>query len=86
MSVGTFDIKKILEVLKNTDVLISGRRKSASGSHKPEKPFVLPFCYSAALHYKKRVIIFAQGIGPIKNLFGRLLTKSVLKKMHLYHG
>lgn len=80
MSVNTFDIKKILEVLKNTDVLISGGGSLLQDATSLKSLLYYLFVISAALHYKKRVIIFAQGIGPIKNLFGRLLTKSVLKK------
>lgn len=38
---------------------------------------------NTALFFNKKVIIFAQGIGPINNKFGRFLTKNTLKKCSL---
>lgn len=80
MSVGTFDIKKVLAVLKNCDVLISGGGSLLQDSTSLKSLLYYLFVISAALYYKKKVIIFAQGIGPIKNFLGQLLTKSILKK------
>ncbi len=80
MSVNSFDIKKALEVLKNTDVLISGGGSLLQDATSLKSLLYYIFVISAALHYKKKVIIFAQGIGPIKNIIGQFLTKCVLKK------
>ncbi len=79
-SVYTFDLFKIVDTLKNTDVLVSGGGSLLQDATSIKSLLYYLFVISAALFYRKRVIIFAQGIGPIKNFFGRFLTKFVLKK------
>lgn len=79
-SVYTFDIKKVIETLKKIDILISGGGSLLQDSTSIKSLFYYLFVIFTALFYKKEVIIFAQGIGPIKSLFGRFLTKQLLKK------
>ena len=66
--------------LKETDVLISG-----GGSLLQDVTSLKSLMYylgiiMIAQILRKKVIIFAQGIGPINSGFGKFLTKNILKK------
>lgn len=79
-SVYTFNIKSIIKILKNCDVLISGGGSLLQDSTSLKSLLYYVFIILCAEFFKKDVIIFAQGIGPIKNVFGKFLTKIALKK------
>lgn len=74
---------RFLPRIKECDVLISG-----GGSLLQDVTSIRSLIYyltiiKAALFFKKKVIIFAQGIGPIKSKLGQFLTKRALKKCSL---
>ena len=79
-SVYTFSLKSVKNTLKNCDVLISGGGSLLQDATSLKSLFYYLFVIYTALRYKKDVIIFAQGIGPLKNPLGRLMTKNLLKK------
>ena len=72
--------KSGINTIKNSDVLISGGGSLLQDSTSLKSLFYYLFVIFLAEHYKKKVIIFAQGIGPIKNPAGRFFTKKLLKK------
>ena len=69
-SVYTFSIKSVINTIKNSDVLISGGGSLLQDSTSLKSLFYYLFVIFLAEHYKTKVIIFAQGIGPIKNPAG----------------
>ena len=78
-TVYTFAIPKIIKEIVTADYLISG-----GGSLLQDVTSLKSLIYylgiiSIALFFHKKVIIFAQGIGPINNKFGKLFTKILLK-------
>ena len=79
-SVYTFDLKKVINTLKNCNVLISGGGSLLQDVTSIKSLFYYLFVILCAEFLKKDVIIFAQGIGPINNMIGRFLTKFALKK------
>lgn len=79
-SINTFDIKNVINQLKNTDTLISGGGSLLQDTTSIKSLLYYLFVIRTAQFFKKDVIIFAQGIGPIKNCFGRFITKQLLKK------
>lgn len=79
-SVYTFSIKDVLKTLKNSDTLISGGGSLLQDSTSLKSLLYYLFVIGSALFFKKEVIIFAQGIGPINSKIGRFLTKTLLKK------
>lgn len=79
-SVNTFALNDVIKTIKNTDVLISGGGSLLQDSTSLKSLFYYLFVIYTALHNKKDVIIFAQGIGPIRNIIGKLVTKALLKK------
>ncbi len=78
-SVNTFAFSKVRDVLKKSDVLISGGGSLLQDATSLKSLFYYLWVIYTALSYKKDVIIFAQGIGPIKNFLGRFFTKKILK-------
>ncbi len=79
-SVKSFDIKKVVNVISKSDVLISGGGSLLQDATSLKSLFYYLFIIFTAQFYKKDVIIFAQGIGPISNKIGEFFTKILLKK------
>ena len=78
-SVYTFKISDIIGAISKSDYLISG-----GGSLLQDATSIKSLIYYLgiifiALILQKKVIIFAQGIGPINSKFGLFLTKTLLK-------
>lgn len=82
-SINTFDYLKVLNNIGNADILISGGGSLLQDSTSIKSLLYYLWVIFMALAYKKKVIIFAQGIGPINNPFARFLTKILLKKTNL---
>lgn len=72
----------ILRILK-CDVLISGGGSVLQDVTSLKSLFYYLFVINVALFFRKKVIIFAQGIGPINNKFGAFLTKKTLQRCTL---
>lgn len=79
----TFNILQVLSKIQQSDVLISGGGSLLQDVTSLKSLFYYLFVINTALFFKKKVIIFAQGIGPINNGFGRFLTKRTLKRCSL---
>lgn len=74
---------KFIPRIRECDVLVSG-----GGSLLQDVTSIRSLIYyltiiNTALFFKKKVIIFAQGIGPIKSKLGQFLAKRALKKCTL---
>lgn len=70
------------KILK-ADVLFSGGGSLLQDVTSLKSLIYYLFVINIALFYNRKVIIFAQGIGPINNKFGRWLAKNTLKKCTL---
>lgn len=79
-SVYTFSVLNILKKIKKSDVLISGGGSLLQDATSLKSLFYYLFVIFVALFFKKKVIIFAQGIGPINNIFGRIVAKFLLRR------
>lgn len=69
--------------LLQCDVLFAGGGSLLQDVTSLKSLFYYLFVINTALFFRKKVIIFAQGIGPINNPVGRWLTKNTLKKCSL---
>ena len=78
-TVYTFDICGIIKKIRTSDVLISGGGSLLQDTTSLKSLFYYLFIIFCAQFFRKKVIIFAQGIGPIKNIAGRIITKLLLK-------
>lgn len=82
-TIFTFNLFKIVKKMSKSDVLISG-----GGSLLQDVTSIRSLIYYLLIIFLgnlfcKRVIIFAQGIGPIKNKITQYITKNLLKKVNL---
>lgn len=78
-----FCLGQVLLRIKQCDVLISGGGSLLQDVTSLKSLLYYLWVINTALFFKKKVIIFAQGIGPINSSFGRFLTKRTLKKCSL---
>jgi len=79
-SVYTFNMPGIFFAILRSDVLFSGGGSLLQDVTSSKSLFYYLFIICLALVLGKKVVIFAQGIGPIRNKFSKEVTKKVLKK------
>lgn len=79
-SVYYFNLFAVFFSMLRADVLFSGGGSLLQDVTSSKSLFYYLFIICLALISGKKVIIFAQGIGPIKNKYSRLITKFILKK------
>lgn len=79
-SIKSFAFSKVKKALKQSDILISGGGSLLQDATSVKSLFYYLWVIFTAQFYKKDVIIFAQGIGPISNKIGEFFTKKLLKK------
>ena len=82
-SVRSFDMQNIVKTLRETDVLISGGGSLLQDVTSLKSLVYYSLVIALALLFNKKVIIFAQGIGPINNKFAQIIVKNLLKKCNL---
>lgn len=77
--VYSFNMHTLSGVIKNSDVLISGGGSLLQDVTSLKSLLYYLWVIFTALRYKKKVIIFAQGIGPVNNPIARFVTAKILK-------
>lgn len=75
--------RQIILELMRCDILVSGGGSLLQDVTSIKSLLYYLFIINLALCFKKRVIIFAQGLGPINNKFGAMLTKKTLQRCTL---
>ena len=78
--VKTFDFLSVMKNIKDSDVLFSGGGSLLQDKTSLKSLLYYLFVIYYALKQKKQVVIFAQGIGPIKNPVAKFVTAQILKK------
>lgn len=78
-----FCLCQVIWHLMRCDILISGGGSLLQDVTSKKSLFYYLFVINTALFFRKKVVIFAQGIGPINSKIGRFLTKKTLKKCTL---
>ena len=79
-SIKTFDFFKIISFIKSSDIFISGGGSLLQDVTSLRSLLYYIFLIKIALFFKKKVVIFAQGIGPLNREISKFLVKSTLKK------
>ncbi len=80
-SINRWDIKSIARVIKNSDMLISGGGSLLQDITSSKTiPYYLAIVKIAQL-YRKKVVFYSQGIGPVDKKLGRSLIKRVANKV-----
>lgn len=78
-----FCLLQVINRIRQSDILISGGGSLLQDVTSLKSLLYYLWVINTALFFRKKIIIFAQGIGPINNKFGRFLTKRALKKCSL---
>lgn len=78
-SVYTFKFQDIIGAIAKSNVLVSGGGSLLQDVTSIKSLIYYLLIIFIGLFLRKKVIIFAQGIGPIKSKFGQFLTKNTLK-------
>ncbi len=79
-SLNSFNPQLIIERLPKFDMLISGGGSLLQNVTSNKSLFYYCGLINIMASLKKDVVIFAQGIGPVKGFWGKLIVKSALKK------
>lgn len=82
-TVKTFDVIGIINALLKTNFLVSGGGSLLQDKTSLKSLLYYLFVIFCAKIFRKKVIIYSQGIGPINNWFARLITKQILKSCDL---
>lgn len=77
------NLKGILQVLKEADLFISGGGTLFQDVTSSRSLFYYLGLIDLARTLRKKVMVYAQGIGPINNWFNRILTQHVLNNVQL---
>lgn len=78
-SVYTFKFQDIIGAIAKSDVLVSGGGSLLQDVTSLKSLIYYLLIIFIGLFLRKKVIIFAQGIGPINNPAGEFLTKNIIK-------
>mgnify|MGYP002624422304 CR=1 FL=1 len=79
-TVYTFSLDHVIKELAYCDVLVSGGGSLLQNATSNKSLFFYESIIMLAQAFKKDVVIFAQGIGPINGFFQKIMTKNILKK------
>ena len=77
-SINRFNIRQIIKEIKNSDILISGGGSLLQDVTSFKSLAYYSFIIALGILYNKKVIIFAQGIGPINSNFAKTIVKNLL--------
>lgn len=80
-STYTFDIQKVIKKICKSDCLVSGGGSLLQDVTSKKSLLYYLFIIFLARIFQKKVIIFAQGIGPIKDTLLAKITAILLKKI-----
>lgn len=78
-TVKTFNILGIILTLIKTDILVSGGGSLLQDKTSLKSLIYYLFVILCAKLFRKKIIIYSQGIGPINNTLARFITKLALK-------
>lgn len=78
-AVGSFNIKSVIYEIFKTDILISGGGSLLQDVTSLKSLIYYSFIIFLALILRKKVIIFAQGIGPLKKSLSKFIVFNLLR-------
>ena len=79
-SVRSFDLKSIVQKIRNTDILISGGGSLLQDVTSLKSLIYYSTIIFLAILFKKDVAIFAQGIGPLNKKISKFIVINLLKR------
>lgn len=82
-SVKRFDLKNVIKTIRNSDVLISGGGSLLQDVTSLKSVVYYSLIIALGLLFNKKVIIFAQGVGPLNKKLSQLIVSNLLKNCSL---
>lgn len=82
-SVKRFDIKNVIKTIRNSDVLISGGGSLLQDVTSLKSVVYYSLIIALGLLFNKKVIIFAQGVGPLNKRLSQFIVRNLLKNCSL---
>lgn len=82
-SVKRFDIKNVIKTIRNSDVLISGGGSLLQDVTSLKSVVYYSLIIALGLLFNKKVIIFAQGVGPLNKRLSQFIVRNILKNCSL---
>lgn len=82
-SVNRFDIKNVIKTIRNSDVLISGGGSLLQDVTSLKSVVYYSLIIALGLLFNKKVIIFAQGVGPLNKKLSQFIVRNLLKNCSL---
>ena len=82
-AVPRFHIPTVIRAIRQSDTLISGGGSLLQDTTSTRSILYYLLLIRTAHFFKKKVMVYANGIGPIKNPLNRFLVKKVLSKVQL---
>jgi polysaccharide pyruvyl transferase CsaB len=82
-TVGKFDYRAICQALRTADFLIGGGGALFQDRTSLRSLGYYSFLVLLAKHYKLKVFLYGQGIGPLRSKLGRLLARLALTRIDL---
>lgn len=80
-AVERMSVPKVIKAIKNCDLLLFGGGSLLQDVTSNSSIYYYLFVIRTALLLKKRVLLYSQGIGPIRGKFNRRLTAHYLKRV-----
>ena len=78
-AVNRFNLLQVLNVIRECDVLISGGGSLLQDVTSFSSLIYYLFILAVGIIFNKKIIIFAQGIGPLRRNISKVLVKNLLK-------
>lgn len=82
-AVKRFDLKNVIKTIQNSDVLISGGGSLLQDVTSLKSVIYYSLIIALGLLFNKKVIIFAQGIGPLNKKLSQFIVRNLLKNCSL---
>ncbi|MGM9568341.1 MAG: polysaccharide pyruvyl transferase CsaB [Clostridia bacterium] len=80
-AVERMSLPKVLKAIKDCDLLIFGGGSLLQDVTSNSSIFYYLFVIRMALLFRKKILLYSQGVGPIRSAFNRRLTARYLKKV-----
>lgn len=81
-AVNRWDMKAVYKTIKNSDLLVSGGGSLLQDVTSNRSVIYYTTVIAMAKHLKKKIVFYAQGVGPLNSGLSRFLVKRAANKAH----
>jgi len=80
-SKNRWKIREITKAMKNCDIFVSGGGSLLQDTTSNKNVMYYLFLVLVAKHYRKKIVFYSQGIGPIRKWYNKMLMKWLVNKV-----